>query len=263
MSKITLKHRARLLFRKFGLDVQPYQKQFADAPIQMSNVLALTISDLLFRQIPENKLPSDCTVIQIGANDGKSFDPVRSFILKYKFRALLVEPQPDVFERLKKNYEGREGVSFANVAISAKRGVLPLYRFKKTADQSEWADCLASFSKETLLNNFHNVRGEVEELPIEAITLDDLFVKSGFEQVDLLQIDTEGYDYEILKMLETSSMRPTIINFEHGFLSQDQQYECFAYLNRLGYKVTNNGPDTIAYLEPEEQSLFRIDIQAE
>ena len=43
-------------------------------------------------------------IVQIGSNDGLRFDVLRSFLINYKTRALLVEPIPEQFEKLEKNY---------------------------------------------------------------------------------------------------------------------------------------------------------------
>ena len=42
--------------------------------------------------------------IQVGANDGEYADPLHSFIVNYPWHGILVEPQPDIFARLRKNY---------------------------------------------------------------------------------------------------------------------------------------------------------------
>src|ERR1035438_3422409 len=42
--------------------------------------------------------------IEVGANDGEFDDPLREYIVKYPWKGVLIEPQPDVFERLKANY---------------------------------------------------------------------------------------------------------------------------------------------------------------
>ena len=38
--------------------------------------------------------------IQVGANDGVYGDPLRSYVRRFGWKGILVEPQQDVFERL-------------------------------------------------------------------------------------------------------------------------------------------------------------------
>jgi FkbM family methyltransferase len=231
----------------------------AREPIRASNTLALTISDVLLRMVLNGGRCSDFTFIQIGANDGVSNDPIRRFILKYGFRGVFLEPQPDVFLRLQRNYAGVAGLGFENAAIAREDGEVPMYRFRKTPDLPFWADGLASFSRETLLGNFQRVQGEVETIAVPTITFATLLKKHGLEQVHLLQVDAEGYDYEIIKMIDFDLMQPVIIHFEHGLLSEEDCYHCFRYLNERGYKITNNEANTVAYLEPQEQRLVGTD----
>ena len=70
-----------------------------------------------------------------------------------------------------------------------------------------------------------------------------------------MQIDTEGFDYEIIKMIDFSTIRPTIINFEQGLLVGPVRQECYLYLGKQGYKITENGVDAVAYREPVDQAL--------
>ncbi len=65
--------------------------------------------------------------IQIGANDGMTMDPIRSYILKYKWRGILIEPQPNIFRALMANYDGEQQLIFENVAISPEDGVVSLF----------------------------------------------------------------------------------------------------------------------------------------
>src|SRR4051812_39591630 len=55
-------------------------------------------------------------IFQVGANDGVIHDPVREIISDLSLPAILVEPLPDLFERLLKNYEAAKDIKFENVA---------------------------------------------------------------------------------------------------------------------------------------------------
>ena len=66
-------------------------------------------------------------VVQIGANDGKTHDPLYRYISKYKTAGLLVEPQPDVFQKLKNNYKDNPNLKFADVAMGEEDSSIPFY----------------------------------------------------------------------------------------------------------------------------------------
>jgi hypothetical protein len=69
--------------------------------------------------------------VQIGAYDGLKSDPILAFVRDRRWRGILVEPQPDVFEKLKRNYANIPNVIFENLAIAAWEGSLPLYKLRK------------------------------------------------------------------------------------------------------------------------------------
>lgn len=225
-----------------------------------SNVLVLTVSDVLLRMVLAGGKPSAFTVVQIGANDGMTHDPIHRLMMKHGFRGVLVEPQPEAFARLQQNYAGREGIAFERAAIAEQERELPLYRFKPGPGVPDWAGSLASFSRATLVGNFHNVKGEVETIMVPTLTFSGLLRRHGLERVDLLQIDTEGFDDRIIATIDFGAVKPTIIAFEHGFLSASRREQCFRLLQRHGYKITNNGTDTVAYQEPPEQSLVNTHV---
>src|SRR5271165_1303468 len=54
--------------------------------------------------------------VQIGAYDGYDCDPIQKFIRRYGWNGILVEPQPDAFEKLRQNYENFPGLIFERTA---------------------------------------------------------------------------------------------------------------------------------------------------
>jgi hypothetical protein len=76
-----------------------------------------------------------------------------------------------------------------------------------------------------------------------------LLAETGLRHVDLLQIDVEGWDYEILKMVDFTRMKPAIINYEHAHLNPDDWDAAVGLLVRNGYRVGIGQYDTVAYLD--------------
>ena len=211
------------------------------------NVFPLVVADLVQRKIEAGGAASDFFFVQIGAHDGVHYDPIRPFVEKYHWRGLLVEPQPEVYQRLVANYASEPQLMFAKAAVAAQNGKATLYTFKKSPDLPDHASMLASFNLGALVHNGHGYKGEIEPIIVPALDLNTLLSKHKITQVDLLQIDTEGYDYEIIKLLATASIRPDIIHFESAFLSASGKVECGEFLHSLGYRAVTIGNDTIAY----------------
>lgn len=87
------------------------------APIDLLDLLRTKVS-------PERP---DFFFVQIGANNGLTDDPLRQFVTKHHWHGVLVEPQPQVFQQLLKNYEQEKQLAFENAAIADKDGTVRLF----------------------------------------------------------------------------------------------------------------------------------------
>ncbi len=71
--------------------------------------------------------------------------------------------------------------------------------------------------------------------------------KYAIRNLNLLHIDTEGYDYEILKMIPFAEFDIDVIMFEHKHLSDSEYKKAIDLLHRNGYKTgRKDNADTIA-----------------
>lgn len=214
-------------------------------PEAYEGVKVLSVLDLALRELAMRR-GSEMTFIEIGANDGVDFDPLRPYIERYGMRGLLVEPQPAVYERLKQNYKNVSTVFFENCAIGSEEGILKLYYAKVDSDNQNFATTLASSNRATIERYARSVGGSVVELDVPCITPNSLLAKHGLTQVDILQIDTEGMDFEILKAFDLKKTAPSIIHYESGQLSPIEQEKSYRYLSKQGYEVITQAGDTIA-----------------
>lgn len=155
-------------------------------------------------------------LIQIGANDGVSFDEINFFIKKYKVESILIEPIKENFNKLKNNYKDLKFIKFENVAISCNDEINYLYKvsskFNKYYDSH--IPAIPSFNKKHLLNhgvkNSHIIKEKVNSLSIK-----ELIKKYEIKKLDLFFVDAEGYDGNIvLDLLTQTELRPIII-FEY------------------------------------------------
>jgi FkbM family methyltransferase len=192
------------------------------------------------------------TFLQIGAFDGRQSDPLYRFITRYHWRGLLVEPMPDAFQRLQETYRNEPQVQLRNVAVAAANGTRPLYHLRRDAPElPSWAPMLASFDREVVLRHgaqIPNISQFMEQTDVPCVTLRTLLDEAGLTSIDVLQIDTEGFDYEILKMVDFNRIRPAIVNYEHAHLGLDDKDAAIELLIRHGYHVGAGPYDTVAYL---------------
>lgn len=205
-------------------------------------------------------------LMQIGGNDGFSNDSIFKVVKSNKVKGIIIEPQKFVFEkRLKRTYSFNKNIILENVAID--NGSAPTRKlYQISISKSRWATGLASFNKEILLNHLKSNRvkrkasREGIELPedkemcityeeVKCYTIKEILKKHSFEKLDLLQIDTEGYDYEIIKSIDFKDIKIKIIIFEHIHLSPENLQSCYNLLKENGYKIEKIGSDTFAEIE--------------
>jgi FkbM family methyltransferase len=236
-----------ILRRRFSLEVHRFWPEPPEA-----NLLPMAISDVLLRRVLAGR-GTDLTFLQIGANDGMTGDPIHAFVTKYGFRGVVIEPQPVEFVKLQETYRSYPSIVCEQAAIAPSDGAMNLYHFVPGPGVPEWAHLLTSFSPDVLRTNFQDIHGDIEPISVPALSIPTLLAKHNLDVVDLVQIDTEGFDFEIIKHL-LPHLRPTILHFESALLLPSERHACAVLLAESGYTVTRNGGDTLAYREPAEQA---------
>jgi FkbM family methyltransferase len=203
---------------------------------------------LLLRHLRQNP---DFFFVEIGANDGIFHDAIHSFVTREKVRGLVVEPLPDVFDELVKNYHACPGIIPVRTAIHRSLKSVTLHR----PDPARLAQLGASAKGVGSLDRDWHKRADVPDdcmitETVPAMTLAELLEKYSVTRLDLLQIDAEGYDAEIIKMLDTLPVRPAIIRFEHGLsdgiMTKAAFMDCVEFLVQRDYYVLMEKNDAIA-----------------
>lgn len=193
----------------------------------------------------------DFFFVQIGAFDGRMLDPIFGWVHAHCWRGLLVEPQPRYFAELVENYRGVNGLEFRQVAVGARQETRPFYTVADGPGVPEWAGMLSSFDRETLLSHrefFPEIDSFLRSEEIECVALDDLLEEADASHIDLLQIDVEGYDHELVRILDLERFAPSIVRFEHVHLRRKQHEACIDKLIAHGYRVCLEEHDTLACL---------------
>lgn len=193
--------------------------------------------------------PPHFKFVQIGANDGVRFDGLYAFVTQHPCAGIVVEPLPDMFERLRINYADYPHIVPINQAIHASARTASLYKVK--ADTMSrypgWASGIASFDREHLINHRIDSADIVEQL-VNCVPLMALLEQTGMLDADLLQIDTEGYDSAILEMIDFTRFRPALIKFEHKNMSIAERAAHVTRVKSNGYQCVAEGADTIAWI---------------
>jgi FkbM family methyltransferase len=195
-----------------------------------------------------HKLPQKNIFIQIGTNDGN--DMFRKYVQVFNpNKVILVEPNIDLINKIKENYSFYKGeLVILNCAINTKNEDVVLYRSELHGHQS------AHFSL-VPMNDWGNSINELIKIHSKSITFDYLCSIYNIKHIDLLQIDTEGFDAEIINSIDFESVPIDLLRFE------DWQFEtdCFTkYSNDKKYIGKFGIDETVQKLLSNNYNCFKI-----
>lgn len=179
---------------------------------------------------------ADVSFIEVGANDGVRSDPVHEFVVGHRWSGLCIEPMPDTYRSLEATYADNPRVATAMAAVSGTDGRVTMY----VAETST----LATLTPER--NALGKSGGQLREVEVESATFQTLMQRHEITSVDVLQIDTEGYDFEVLRTFDLHRYRPMVVNMEFYCLSLEERLACFSLLRHHGYAYRFGGMDLIA-----------------
>ncbi len=195
----------------------------------------------------------DFFFIQIGANDGVVHDPLYKRVLRNNWRGILIEPVRFYFDRLKRNYGegGGSDLIFENIAISARDETRDFFRIREGLDfLPQWTKGLGSFNRAVLMKHrwvIPDIGRYIVQEKVECLSFTSLLERHDVEKVNLLAIDTEGYDYEIIRRINFDRVRPGVVLYEHKHLSRVDRRDCERLLEKNGYRFRRNFSNTLAY----------------
>lgn len=164
--------------------------------------------------------------VDVGANH-----PMRcsNTYLLYKngWRGINIEPDRVSYQLLTW-FRGRD----TNIRCGIGRGETGTFYRSKDPRQG-------TFRKEVASRNQSRGISLVHEETIQMRELSDILREHRVTAIDVLSIDTEGYDLEVLETLDFDAVRPTIIIAEeHDFdISKAETSPIFSYLSSKGYRL--------------------------
>ena len=192
---------AKAIFNKLGYKVMRNHPGFRvewtpDVP------QAISVLDLLVRlELSRN---ADFNLIQIGANDGIMADPIHHMIKRYSLKGMLIEPIPDIFERLKANYAfAANRLQFLNIAITTGEGEGDIPFFVFSSPDQAWRQELSRLSSTSRSKLEHikasrRIEEKITEIAVRYESVGMFIKKRMIESISLLVTDLEGFDISIV-----------------------------------------------------------------
>jgi FkbM family methyltransferase len=169
-------------------------------------------------------------IVDVGAHDGYTTSNSYPFVSD-GWNAVLIEPLPDNFRKLKELYNGNPRVQLVHSACGDKAGILPFY-IK--------SDPKAASFEATLCSDDAPGRAwthSAQTIPVQVELLTDILRRTNCPpEFGILDVDAEGFDLEVLKGLDFHQFRPMFILSEANDERPDKNEEKFNLLTQNGYQ---------------------------
>ena len=178
---------------------------------------------------------------QIGTNNGNDL-----FREKVKEQqpdlVILVEPNETLINEIIKNYCNIQNVYIYNNAIYYNNDeTVELYIPAKNGIMGTTADNGITYGNphfSLVPMNDWGKKDDMVKITAKTKTFDEICKKHNITVIEYLQIDTEGFDAEIIKMIDLSKYKINQIRFEKW----DFDIKCFTdYHNELANELGKNG----------------------
>ena len=127
-------------------------------------------------------------IFDVGANEGDFTAAIQPLLPHARFH--LFEPNPRTFGRLQERYGAAANVTVEPRGIAAAAGALTLYDFRHGRGSERASFLVESFTE--------ILQREAEPLPARVVSLDAYAAERGIDFIDLLKIDTEGFEKQVL-----------------------------------------------------------------
>jgi len=174
-------------------------------------------------------------VLDVGAHEGES---LKLFLENFEIENIYsFEPSVESFKKLTKNYEKLKKKYFntnfhiENFAVGSINRNIELNYLKETSSSTLRNLNFESKyfkKKERFFGKLIDKKSSVKEINFE-----EYLIKNKINSVDLLKIDTEGYELEVIKGLNNSLAKVSMIIFEHHYDNMIKKGYTFTDINKL------------------------------
>ena len=158
------------------------------------------------------------TLIDVGAHHGES---IRFFNRNFSIDKIYAfEPSIDNFKILKEKVKDIKNIKFFNIAVGNKKGFINFTNHYDSESSTIIKINQKSnyFKKKNFyLDFFNKKKNSLKNTQVKINSLENLINIDEFKVIDLIKIDTEGYDFNVIKGLGNLITKVRFIYFEHHF----------------------------------------------
>lgn len=235
-----------------------------------SNNLSISMLELemVYKTIVQILLHfSKINVLIIGANDGKTSDPIIDTLFKNKDRVNihLVEANPNLIPLIEENIKSFKNSSITNKIVNILDEQLTSFyiidippsmnikdhHYRKitgisSVNRDHVTRHLNTYKKSILRNTKMHMELTVKEVKLDSISFGSLTQTLELKTIDLLQIDVEGSDYGIISSIDFNKIRINLMFFENKHMDLDELILLNKTLIYNGFIIINTDGNSLA-----------------
>jgi FkbM family methyltransferase len=194
----------------------------------------------IIKFLSKNDLTKIDILFDVGAHKGES---INLFLSNMSVRKIIsFEPSPINFlqlENIREHYLkkfNKTEILIENIGLGSENKEINFKQFEESSSSTmkEINEESSYFKKKfNLLNFFTKEKKIYKNLKVKIKTLEDYMNLNNIDKISFLKIDTEGYEYEILKGLKKKIQLVDMIMFEHHYDNMIIKDYTFGDINNL------------------------------
>lgn len=240
---ILIKRKIHSLINFFGYKIQGARKTVKHN--DFDSIIKFILNQIITNN-DKTKLP---VIFDVGANNGQSIKRFKKIFDNCKIVSF--EPTPNLFNNVKEKYKHDNNVSIYNYGISNKEEILKFHCYKFSLINSFIpADSKSKFIKGRILASKSNVLNFENIIEVKTKSLDKFCLEKNIKFIDILKIDTQGFEDKVLEGCEEllKNKKINIIELElilgFAYSKTLSFYDIEKYLHKYNYRlisINNSG----------------------
>lgn len=211
--------------------------------IKKFTIIILSIFDIIYQKkiinFFKNQKNQLDVIVDVGAHKGetvnlflKNFNPKK--IISFEASKINFQYLTDKIQILKKKYPNTDLI-VENKALGEKNELKEFKQMKESSSSTFAKINLDSsyLKKKKFFLGIKKNKDLFDTKKIQIMTLSDYFKVNDLRSIDLLKIDTEGFEFEILKGADNEIKNCNLILFEHHYDNMIKKTYTFTDINNF------------------------------
>ena len=166
-----------------------------------------------------NKFTKSIVIFDIGAHHGET---IKLFLKKLRVKKIYsFEASPNNYKVLKKkiykNYLKKVDIYNFGIGDKISKSYINQAVESSSSTMNELNKNSKYLKRKLKILNIKDNENFYRKIPIQILTLDSFIQQHDIQNIDLLKIDTEGYEFNVLKGASKYIDRINLIYFEHHY----------------------------------------------